>query len=97
MGSATSFVVDHLNSVIDGGSSNNFFSTKKALCFGKALSTFAIFTWFGVALCISVTVTGIVGVSLEDVGIGLAIGGLLFAICASAQCLVLYRQRLAPG
>jgi len=97
LGSATSFVIDHLDSVIDGGNSNDWFSPKKALCFGKASSTLAIFTWFGVAFSMSITVTCIVGVTLKDVGIGLAIGGLLFAVCASVQCLLLYQQILAPA
>ncbi|OAL54585.1 hypothetical protein IQ07DRAFT_596084 [Pyrenochaeta sp. DS3sAY3a] len=66
LGSATSFVIDHLDSVIDGGNSNDWFSPKKALCFGKVLSTLAVFTWFGVALSMSIAVACIVGATLKD-------------------------------
>lgn len=95
--SAKSFVTDHLYSAIEDGTSNDWAVPKKALCFGKVLSPVAIFIWFGVVLCMSITVTCIVGVARKDLGIGMAAGGLVFAVCASAQCLLLYRQRLAPG
>lgn len=90
--SAKSLVTDHLYSVIDGDNMVRWASNENALCFGKALSRSAAFIWFGAAFLISITATCIVGSAVKDVGIGLAIGSLLLAVCVSIQCLLLNQQ-----
>jgi hypothetical protein len=94
--SSTTLVMDHLRDIIHEETDNDLMSIKKALYWGKVSNDLAIFAWFGVALMTVTVVTILVVVTLQDIGVGLAIGGFLLAVCTTVQCLLLYRQKIAP-